>query len=167
MNTSQQRVARAIAWWETLPTDLRPTRQDVEVVARLGVTQVPVMVRMLWEDQPALGRYFAELAAILAGADPLVIQSQESAGAESAPPTLPDSPATPSEADPAPAQAHPTPDDLGSWIDTMRDRGVVVPIDEKLASRLLEIRTGEELARLTVDTPDRRRWRDFLQEPRS
>ena len=45
MSTSHHRVARALAWWETLPTDLRPTQQDVEIAARLRVTRVEVMAR--------------------------------------------------------------------------------------------------------------------------
>lgn len=153
MSTSGQRVTRALEWWATLPADLRPTRQDVEVAARLRVTQLPVMVRMLWEDQPALGRYFADLAAIV---------SADVTGAVETPvqKVIPTPPAQTPRAPTAPASFF----DLESWIKGLRDRGHEVPIDDGLAAKLQELETEDELHRVTVTARDRRKWRDFLRQ---
>lgn len=150
MTSSQKRVDRALAWRETLPEGRRPSRQDVEIAARLHVTQLPVMTRILWEDQRALGRCFSELAAVLDREE----DSQPSPS-ERAPAQAP--PATRSTRAPQPAAA------LMSWIESLRANGDDVPIDEKLTLRLTGIRTEDELYRITVESADRRRWREFLR----
>lgn len=152
MNASERRAARAGAWWDALPDAGRPSRQDVEVAARLGVVDVRVMVRMLWQDQASLGRYFAELAAI--------VRSDDEA-------PIPEVAVTDVHAEVSEEQAEVademTSDALTRWIASLREQGTVVPIDDAVLASLLEVRSEDDLQQVVVNSRLRRQWRTFLQ----
>lgn len=152
MSSSQQRVARARTWWENLPAEGRPAWEDVEIAARLRVTEVPVMARVFWADPSALGRHISELAQVLTAESAAAVVTPDHASVSTSASAAPTAPPT------QPA------DGLRSWIDSLRDHGQNVPIDDELALRLRKIRSADELYRVTVNPRDRRGWRDFLRE---
>lgn len=151
VRTSELRAARVLAWWGALPDAGRPTRQDVEVAARLGVVDVSVMVRMLWQDQASLGRYFAELAAI--------VRSDETPIPEMA--VMQGHVEVPEEQAELPDEK--TSDALERWIASLREQGTVVPIDSATVALLLEVTSEDGLQQVVGNPRLRRQWRTFLQ----
>ncbi|PWN04243.1 hypothetical protein DJ010_00895 [Nocardioides silvaticus] len=162
MSDSQRRVDRALAWRDGLPPDGRPTPQDVEVAARLCITDPYVMARLLWDDQPSLGRHFDELAAVIRGAAEADGSADERVAGRVQATAPPRESRTRTSAASADSESR-VGGDLDSWLESLRASGESVPIGPELAATLRGLTSPDDLRRVTVSPAERRLWRDFVR----